>query len=117
MRREWNTYRIGRDRDWMFCASRLPDGEIGDLIVLSCPELATRVIGSCRLIDRSRSRGSGAAIMLPPLGERSARAHPGAVRACGWAGGAAKRAAIAAAVASASRRDWSISQRAVIVSR
>src|SRR5262245_19285776 len=41
--------------------------------------------------------------------ERAVRAHPGAVRVGGWVGGAAKRAAIAAAVASACRHDWSVS--------
>src|SRR5712672_1617388 len=56
---------------------RAPDGKIGELIVLSCGELAAELLRR-RLFDRPRSPLAAARpIMVPTPGERSpGKAHP-----------------------------------------
>src|SRR5258707_13536743 len=84
---------------------RAPDGKIGGLIVLSCGELAPELLRSRRLLDRPRSPVAAARpIMVPTPGERSpGGAHPALSAPAAGPGGAAKRAAVAAAVRSAGR--------------
>src|SRR5258705_9308114 len=93
---------------------RAPDGKIGELIVLSCGELAAELLRSRRLLDRPRSPVAAARpIMVPTPGERSpGGAHPALSAPAAGPGGAAKRAGIRAAVRPRCRDGWARGQRA-----